>query len=166
MSWEVIVSLYAAIIATVALIWNIIDSRKKDTPEFLIKCGYRIIRSEEQGVYYFNSLKINVVNIKDIPRRVRIYGIEYFIKADLDSLQFYENIGVDSEYSPLLNNSQEFTFEIKDELLKWLRPEIISKFRIVVLDNTNKFYRSNFYYTLSDEDLKYRVLCIDASKIK
>lgn len=166
MSWEVFVSLYAAIVATIALIWNIIDSRKKETPEFIIKCGYKIVRSEEQGVYYFNSLNIIVVNIKDIPRRVRIYGIEYFRKADLDSLQFYENIGIDSEYSSLLNNSEEFIYTINDELLKWLRPEIISKFRIVVLDNTNKYYRSDFYHTLSDDELKYRVLIKDVSKIK
>lgn len=36
MSWEIIVSIYAAIVATLALIWNIIDSRKKRHLNFVL----------------------------------------------------------------------------------------------------------------------------------
>lgn len=165
MSWETIVTIYAAIIATIVLVWNIIESKKKEKPNFQIYCGYKINRSEEIGVYYLNELKIRVINIKDIPRKVKFYGIEYVQGLNSKQIRIYDKLNKDFEFSDTLKNSDEHIFEIDDEVLKWFRPEGNSKFRIVIIDNSNNYYRSKFYRTLSYRDLKYNTISIDASQM-
>ena len=167
MSWETIVSIYAAVIATTALAWNIIDSRKKEKPNFLIYCGYKIIRSEENGVYYLTNVTVRVINIKDIPRKVKLHSLEYFQdNMKIKSIQKYEKLNKEFEFSDVLKNSEEHIFKVEDELLKWFRPENNFKFRIVIVDNSNNYYHSKFYDTLEPSDLKYNVLSVDASKMQ
>ncbi len=75
---ETVFIIYASIVSTFSLLWKIRDERKNRSANFHIKFGFKIIKSEEKGVYYFDNIKIRVINSKNIERKVRINSIQYY----------------------------------------------------------------------------------------
>ncbi len=132
------------------MVWNIIEAKKKITGSFYIKFGFRIEKSDEHGVYYFEKLKIRVVNSKDITRKIRINSIQYikrrFLFVWIRKLKpkMFTQYETMKTFSNELKISEEYVFNFDRESLKWLRPDNIERMRIVIADNTGKKYYSKY----------------------
>lgn len=157
MEWNLTITIYAAIVATAALVWNIIEAKKRIIGNFLVKFGFDIkeSREKEMDILFFEKMKIRAVNIKSVPRKVRIYSIQYFPKDLLSKFSLkrpkdFKSSAIIKTFSSELENSEEHVFDLDENSLAFLRPEYISKLRIVLIDNTGKKYFSK--YRNIDED--------------
>lgn len=152
---EILFSLYAALISTIALLWNIINSIRDKTSRIDVTAEFltsMVIggREFEQGP---GSLKISVVNKS---KRIK------YIKTPQLKLSYEHGFNDGNSEMPKdivnlyrINNKQVFPLEMKPETeiilsypfageTEWMLKNArnTDKFKIIIVDTTGKKYKS------------------------
>lgn len=145
------IAIYAAIISTFALTWNIIQyvrGRKgkiKITPTINTKFP---VSDTRNVLSHFSSLDISIVNLSEQSRFVKQPQFELNQKAD----RYMNLLCLDNpiEYPLELKPGQEFTTWFNLDLLNKqdLKKITADKFRIIILDTHGKEYKSKWYSTI------------------